>query len=69
MTEETDTEGPRGTYGCACRSRDARQCMALRYPDTAFGPQPDDEAEYAYLSAERCQCMCHQWDDDDDNLG
>ena len=69
MTEETDTEGPRGTYGCACRSRDARQCMALRYPDTAFGPQPDDETEYAYLRDERCECMCHQWDDDDDDLG
>lgn len=27
------------------------------------------EAEYAYLRAERCACLCHQWDDDDDDLG
>jgi len=68
--EATNACGPRGTYGCACVSRDARECMARRYPDElALGPQPDDMDEYRYLSAERCQCLCHEWSDDDDNLG
>lgn len=54
MSEATDTYGPRGTYGCACVSRNAKVCMLVRYG-------------YAYLDAdERCECLCHQWDDDDD---
>jgi hypothetical protein len=69
LEPERDSSGPRGTYGCACRSRDARECMARRYPDLTLGPQPDDMDEYRYLSAERCQCMCHDWSDEDDNLG
>jgi hypothetical protein len=54
LEPQRDSSGPRGTYGCACRSRDARECIARRYPD---------------LSAERCQCLCHDWSDEDDNLG
>lgn len=63
--EQRDTEGPRGTYGCACVSRDARECMARRYPELTLGPQPDDMGEYIYMHAERCQCLCHEWDDDE----
>lgn len=66
----TDGEGPQGTYGCACLSRDARECMARRYPEELpLGPQPDDMDEYSYQRAERCQCLCHNWSDDDDYLG
>jgi len=46
-----DTEGPAGTTGCACVSRDARQCADMRYSGDAEG----------YL----CQCMCHEWEDGD----
>lgn len=49
---ETDTEGPRGTYGCACMDRDSVQCAAIRYGMDHWG-QP-------------CECPCHQWDDDDE---
>ena len=45
-----DEEGPRGTYGCACLSRDAVECAAIRYGMDHFG--------------EACECICHQWDDD-----
>lgn len=38
-------------YGCACVSRDARMCSVLRYGEDAD---------------ERCECLCHQWDDDED---
>jgi len=70
LEPERNQDGPRGTYGCACLSRDARECMVRRYPDEPpLGPQPDDMDEYRYLSAERCQCMCHDWSDEDDNLG
>lgn len=67
--EARDTHGPRGTYGCACLSLDARQCMARRYPELSLGPQPDDLDEYSYLRAEPCQCLCHEWSEDDDYLG
>mgnify|MGYP000499988433 CR=1 FL=1 len=48
----TDQEGPRGTYGCACKDRDAWWCASLRYGSLA-------EQHY------RCECICHQWSDDD----
>lgn len=48
----TDTEGPRGTYGCACHARDSVQCAASRYGMDHWG--------------EPCECLCHQWEDDDD---
>lgn len=66
VEDETDAEGPRGTYGCACVSRDARECMARRYPELTLGPQPDDMDEYSYMHAERCNCLCHDWSDEDD---
>ena len=69
MPEPVNEEGPRGTYGCACLGRDARECMARRYPDSLLGPQSDDEDEYRYLSAERCQCLCHDWSNEDDHMG
>jgi len=52
-TEPTDAEGPRGTYGCACVSRDAKDCQLLRYG-------------FSFDRPLRCECMCHQWEDDDD---
>lgn len=52
VDEATDTEGPQGTYGCACQSRDARECMRMRYG-------------FVGHSSERCECMCHQWGDDE----
>lgn len=51
----TNAYGPRGTYGCACLDRDAVQCAAIRYGMDHWG--------------EACQCLCHQWSDEDDNLG
>ncbi len=60
MTEETDTSGPRGTYGCACVSDSARMCTLLRYPERDVCDTGDDN----------CECHCHQWrDEDDDHLG
>jgi hypothetical protein len=50
-------EGPRGSYGCACVSRDARECALMRY-----GHGCDEQSGYY----ETCDCMCHQWDDDED---
>jgi hypothetical protein len=49
---ERDTEGPAGTYGCACVSRNAFACSELRY---GYRDQQ-----------ERCDCLCHNWEDDDD---
>lgn len=48
---ERDTSGPRGTYGCACMDRDSVQCAAIRYGMDHYG--------------EACECLCHQWSDDD----
>lgn len=48
----TNTEGPRGTTGCACISRNALECAQQAY--------------YAGVAArERCGCLCHQWATDD----
>lgn len=56
---ERDQEGPRGTYGCACVSDSARLCTLLRYGrDIDSHEQHDD-----------CECLCHQWSDDDEDLG
>ena len=52
---ERDQDGPRGTYGCACVSREARTCLIVRY----------GYRESMTGSDERCECMCHQWDDDE----
>ena len=61
MTDPTNTYGPRGTYGCACVSDSARMCTLLRYPERDVCDMGDDN----------CECMCHQWrqEDDDDYLG
>lgn len=56
-----------GTYGCACVSLDARECTARRYGTVILGPCFDDGDEYAYTHAERCECQCHNWEDDDDD--
>lgn len=55
MAADRDTSGPRGTYGCACPSRDGRICITLRYGEEAAEDLND-----------RCQCLCHEWDDDDE---
>lgn len=52
LVPERDTSGPRGTYGCACMDRDSVQCAAIRYGMDHYG--------------EACECLCHQWDDDDE---
>lgn len=49
---EHDTYGPAGTYGCACTSRDAMFCF-------------DDR--YGHHTGERCECMCHQWREEDED--
>jgi len=55
-TPGRDTSGPAGTYGCACVSRDARNCTLLRYGWCGnFGA-----ADAA------CECLCHQWESDDE---
>lgn len=51
----TNTTGPRGTYGCACVSRDATECRRRRY-----GIVAGDVSH----GAEECYCLCHEWDDD-----
>jgi hypothetical protein len=53
--EPVNIEGPAGTYGCACVSRDALACRALRCGLPLIAdPQP-------------CECLCHQWRDEDGN--
>jgi hypothetical protein len=59
LVPERDQDGPRGTYGCACVSRDARECMLMRE-----GYRGDEAGYY-----DTCECLCHQWRDDDDDLG
>lgn len=51
---ERDTSGPRGTYGCACVSRDMRECILVRYRGLF-----DNLHDY-------CECLCHHWEDEDD---
>lgn len=58
LEPERDQEGPRGTYGCACKSRDAAECHRVRY-----GIVAGDVSH----GAEECYCLCHQWDDEDDD--
>ena len=53
--EPTDQWGPAGTNGCACVSRDARNCALMRY----------GYRENCGSFDERCECACHQWSDDD----
>lgn len=57
LAPERDQDGPRGTYGCACVAYSARLCTLLRYGrDIDSHEQQDDD----------CECLCHQWSDDDD---
>ena len=57
LEPERDQDGPRGTYGCACVSDSARLCALLRYDrDIDSREQHDDY----------CECLCHEWSDDDD---
>ncbi len=53
--EATNACGPRGTYGCACVSRDMRECIRVRYRGL-FDNLHD-----------HCECLCHHWRDDDDD--
>jgi hypothetical protein len=52
--DERCGSGPIGTYGCACVTRDARNCALLRYGYT------DNCGSFD----ERCECLCHQWEDE-----
>lgn len=54
MTGSVDQHGPSSTYGCACKSADAHACILLRYGCDYGDP------------SERCECLCHQRDQDDD---
>lgn len=58
LTPDQNTHGT--GYGCACVSRDARECALLRYGHY------DEDPGGAY--AESCECLCHTWDDDEDWL-
>lgn len=63
LTPDQNTHGT--GYGCACVSRDARECIALRYGIYR------DEGEHDTLTdrGEQCECLCHyEWDDDEDWL-
>lgn len=51
VSEPRDTEGPQGTYGCACQSYDAKMCVCIRYGEDAT----DDV----------CECLCHNWREQD----
>ena len=69
MTEPTNTTGPRGTYGCACLSRDGRQCALLRYGWGDLGDLGDcdpRERDCDCREREDCECLCHEWQADDD---
>lgn len=54
-TTERNTSGPANTYGCTCVSRNAFSCSEIR----------DDYRE----QQERCECFCHNWQDEDDEHG
>ena len=54
LDDDTDTEGPAGTYGCACMSRDPAECHRMRY-----GIVAGDVSH----GAEDCDCLCHTWSD------
>lgn len=44
---------------CACpEAMDARSCFELRH----YGHSPSLQNEYN----ESCECVCHSWDEDDD---
>ncbi len=58
LEPERNQDGPRGTYGCACKSRDAAECHRRRY-----GIVAGDVSH----GAEECDCLCHHWSDDDDD--
>ena len=51
--EGTNTSGPRGTYGCDCVSDSAHACAEIR---CGYREIPDP-----------CECLCHDWRDDDDD--
>ena len=51
----TNTEGPAGTYGCACVHHDRWMCYELRY------------GHRARELNEHCECLCHEWDDEEDD--
>jgi len=56
--DEQAGTGPPGTHGCACKSRDAAECHRRRY-----GIVAGDVSH----GAEECDCLCHNWEDDDDD--
>jgi hypothetical protein len=60
--EMKNSEGPTGTYGCACRSRDPQQCYAIRYGTK------HEYIDEEFARGEECECQCHGFEDDEDEL-
>lgn len=56
MTAGTETPEDRR---CACVSRDARECIRIRY--RCFDADGEDDG-----IDETCECVCHDEQDDDD---
>ena len=54
---ERDTTGPRGTYGCACTHTDPWTCA---YRGCGYSTIAD--------AGQHCDCLCHVWPDEDDDL-
>ena len=52
LNEATDAEGPRGTYGRSCVSRDPLSCLVAR-------------SDNMQSLGEQCECLCHEWTDDE----
>lgn len=57
MTGPASTSGT--GFGCACASHDARECAWRRYG--LYYREEDCSAEVD----DRCECLCHGWDDEE----
>lgn len=71
MTEITESklaEGRKGTFGCGCRRRNARNCATVRYcydvKEENTAPETDENPRYPRI----CECLCHQWGDDEEDI-
>jgi hypothetical protein len=48
---------------CACVSPDATRCLSLRTP---MPIHPDGDDDDPFWNDQRCECCCHDRDEDDD---
>jgi hypothetical protein len=62
MIVQTQSQPP-SKQQCACVSDDARECMRRRYPQDDLGMQ--DECAIEFQGIDRCECCCHDCDEDD----